>query len=298
MSSEKILLLHGPVDSYGHNGVSQTLVVAEQDYSDRDPDDLYYNCRPNIVALANAFRARGFKIAYSGWEDDRVWLTKNARHFDCCCFSVQNDIKNRTEWMGIKVSNNKDRFYYIVSQGLKLIRENVTGNANVFRMRSDIAVDPALALQEMARLEAHPQQLIIEYLNADNLHKMPDFLSTASLEVLEAIYHGLAERSRAGQGHHVSSHMEHFLAYLLAKEAGIVSDIVCMGKNIFDSLVWRGVPRYLEYSVSDFTRTLFFDGSLSVPPAMTAQSIINSIAPELAVQNTGYLEYSKDQRPG
>jgi hypothetical protein len=31
---------------------------------------------------------------------------------------------------------------------------------------------------------------------------------------------------------------------------------------------------------------------------MTAQSIINSIAPELAVQNTDFLEYSKDQRPG
>ncbi|MEC5159910.1 MULTISPECIES: hypothetical protein [unclassified Janthinobacterium] len=54
---------------------------------------------------------------------------------------------------------------------------------------------------------------------------------------------------------------------------GVVGRIVCMSRNISDSMVWRGLPRYLEHVTGTFAKQFFFDGVLTRNPNIKADEL-------------------------
>ena len=271
MIEEKVLLLHGPMQSRGVNPISQQLY---RDAQGREKARSTFDCGPNVIALATAFRACGFKVVYSGWSEDSGWLNASSDLFDHLVLTDQSTLRSESPFHGTLVSNNKEKLYYGALRGLDLIREKVGDQAIVFRLRSDMAVTPQAVSSEISRIKRHSRQILIEYLDTAKTLWAPDFMLMAEVTVMQAIYRHLYDLSAADKSYHISSHVDHIFAYLRLREEGVISDIFCMSRVIFESLVWRGIPRYLEHSFPGFAHTFFFDGKVEVPQEFNLESVL------------------------
>ena len=264
MNPQKVLLLHGPLNSVGTNLIVQRFYP---DPVERKRAWAAFNCEQNVIALSVVFRQLGFKVCYSGWVEDRAWLEANASLFDALVVSDPAGLKEESIVTGQAVPNNKEKFYYSVWQGLEEIERTLGADALVFRLRSDIAVRPDLAAAELAKVVPGSGRLMIEYLNAVNMLAVPDFMLAAEARVMKAAYGDMFRRSREGREFHVSSHIDHAFTYISLQRAGVAGEIQCMGRAIFDSMIWRGIPRYYELLLEERPDHQYvFDVLLSVPP--------------------------------
>ncbi|HEX8606333.1 MAG TPA: hypothetical protein VF774_27065 [Pseudoduganella sp.] len=277
MTLPKVLLLHGPLNSVGTNLIVQRFYP---DPVERKRSWAAFNCEQNIIALSVTFRALGFKICYSGWNEDRAWLEANSGLFDNLVIVDQSGLKEESMFVGRAVPNNKEKFYYSAWQGLCEIERATGSDALVFRLRSDIAVRPDLAAAELDKVHPGSGRLMIEYLNAANMLAVPDFMLAGELRVMKTIYGDMFQRSRAGEDFHISSHIDHSLTYILLQQAGLVGEIQCMGRLLYDSMVWRGIPRYFEQTVAGAdAQQLVFDALLAVPPGFDVHAQVRGAAP-------------------
>jgi hypothetical protein len=159
-------------------------------------------------------------------------------------------------------------------RGAQGAAEKFGEDALVFRLRSDVCVHYAYAMLEMLRLERNPNAVMIEYMDMSKPFSMPDFMNMGSARILTAVYKHLFERSRAGTPYHVSSHVEHSMAYMQLQEDGVISDMLCMGRQLYDSVVWRGVPRYLENVFEGFAQNLYFSGKVDRNPEVRVADLV------------------------
>jgi hypothetical protein len=66
------------------------------------------------------------------------------------------------------------------------------------------------------------------------------------------------------------------------QELGVISDLICMERALFDSVVWRGVPRYMESVFHEHAEDMFFGGRVERNPAVSVADIVARIPPELS----------------
>jgi hypothetical protein len=262
MSTTKVLLLHGPLNSVGINLISQHIPTTAEGRRDHW---FPYHCQPNIIALSQVFRQLGYGVVYSGWNDDSEWLEANRGLFDGLILSDQSHLKSEDRLGATVYPNNKDKLFYSVAQGLREVQRLYGEDAIVMRLRSDCAVKAELVQAEMDKAEQEPGVMVVEYLNTDRMLMVPDFMMVARAGVMHAMYHEMFERSIHGNAYHISSHMDISLTLIGMRQQGRLSGIHTMSRALFDSLVWRGLPRYLEETL--FPNVLqAFDCSMNVPP--------------------------------
>jgi hypothetical protein len=277
----RAVLLHGPIDSVGINVVSQHLHPTAHD---RAEALAHFSCKQNILTMARIFRAMGFKVCYSGWNEDRPWLEENSALFDCLAISDQTQLKSQDVRGDLIFPNNKEKFYYAAYQGLLALEAKFGADAVVLRLRSDVLVAPDLALAEVARVERDPAVLLIECMRMERVLSFPDFMLVAVLGVMRDIYEGMYTRSRAGTAYHLSSHVDHSLTCIGMQQQGRLREIQAMGREIFDSVVWRGMPRYLEKYVEPQVPQLAFNVTVAVPADFSIERIVSSVPKLLAGQ--------------
>jgi len=270
---EKILLLHGPLRSTGINSVTQQLFKTEDV---RAKGVFPFQAEANTFALSTVFRAHGYKIVYSGWDDDREWLEANRELFDVLVLSDQSNLKDKDVRQGFVIPNHKERFFFGVYRGLEAVQQHYGADAVVFRLRSDMAVRVELAQEEINKAIVKPGILLIDYLDPANLLRFPDFMTCGRVKTVLALFQDMALRSIAGEGYHVSSHIEHGLTAARLQQEGVIGEIGSMSRALFDSLVWRGIPRYLEYGFTDY-QEMAFGMIFTVPPNLNLQEYIDNI---------------------
>lgn len=281
MSFSKVLLLHGPLNSVGINLVSQhveTTAAGRRDFW------FPYLCQPNIMVLSQVFRALGYHVVYSGWEDDRAWLEENRHLFDSLILSDQSNLKSEDRLGATVYPNNKDKLFFSVAQGLGEVRRLFGDDAIVLRLRSDCAIKAELVEQEIAKSEQAPQAMLVEFLNTENILMVPDFMMISRAGLMHAMYSEMFDRSISGNAYHISSHIDISLTLLGMIQQGRMSRIQTMSRALFDSLVWRGLPRYLEETL--FPNTVqAFDCGMAVPPNFDLQAEIAKFAHIVAAAN-------------
>lgn len=280
MSVQKVILLHGPINSVGINPVTQYIY---QDPFTRVQVGEAFSCTQNIIALSLSFRALGFKVCYSGWSDDAEWLEKNRGLFDYLVVSDQTNLKSKSVRGEFVFPNNKEKLYYSVYQGLCEIEKNFSDEeVVVFRLRSDISVNPRLAEPEVTKVIHNSKIVVIECLYESAMLTFPDFMMVADLHVMKEIYESMYRRSASGNAYHLSSHIDHSLTCIEMQQKGLVQVIQCMGKDIYDSVVWRGVPRYFEYMFEEFSKHPMFDCVLNVPSNFNISQVVAAIPETLS----------------
>jgi hypothetical protein len=269
MAIEKVLLLHGP---------------AVLPYRPPYPDELFYpyvayDSRPGIVLMARVFRAIGFKIAFSGWEEDGEWLRENAALFDFLVVSDQHTLNTESNFFGDVIPNNKEKLYYAALAGIRAIRAGLGDDAVVFRVRADVTVHQGHIALHVSQIRRGSGDLMIEYCDVRNMYSTPDFMLLGEVAVLDAIYTGLYERSRAGAAYHVSSHIDHTLSYLALQEQGVIGRIICMQKTVHDTVIWRGLPRHFQEVNPALHATRSFGTELAMGGGLTVAQLIAQIHP-------------------
>jgi hypothetical protein len=269
MATEKVLLMHGPT---------------QLPYRPPYPEQLFYpyvahDCRPGITLMARAYRALGFKIAYSGWEEDAEWLRENAGLFDFVAVSDQHRLRTESTFFGEVIANNKEKLYYSVLAGVRAIRAGLGDDAVVFRVRSDVMVHQRHVAAHMALLQRHSGDVMVEYCSVENMYSTPDFMLLAEVGVMDLIYTELYERSRAGTSYHISSHVDHTLTYLALKERGVLGNIICMHRVVHDSVIWRGLPRHFEETDPALQAKRGFGMVLSMGDGATLAQVLAVISP-------------------
>jgi hypothetical protein len=274
-----VLLLHGPMLSRGINPITQNL---HNDAGGREQVRSVFNCDQNVLAMSYVYRQCGFKVIYSGWSDDAEWLEANRDAFDYLVISDQSTLAGHSIANGETVVNNKEKLYYGALRGLQVAQQELGNDVLVFRLRSDVAVNHVHAVTEINRLRLGGGILLVEYMNMHKEMAMPDFMLMGELLPMLSIYADLYQRSASGNGYHVSSHVDHCFAYLKAQEDKVLKAVVFMGKPIFDSVVWRGVPRYLEYVFPDYSKNLAFDSMMMMREGLTVDKLLATVPPQLS----------------
>lgn len=275
--SEKILLVHGPLESSGINFLTTHLCRTPEE---RKKASVLFNAEENIRSLSYVFRAKGFKIVYSGWTDDQAWLNANNELFDACCISNQEDIPDSVEFQGRLIQNNKEKLYFSIYQGLRVIEEKFR-DCTVVRLRSDVAVDVNEIDKMVQTASTYPNSILVEFANPENVLFVPDFITISGLQTHLKLYGNLARLSRESGGHHISSHIDHGIEFLSMKERGDLSHVICMSRNVHDSMVWRGLPRYYANYEKDLSEKLFFNCLVNYPSDMNSAEVLESINPEV-----------------
>lgn len=269
MAIEKVLLMHGP-----------TLMPFRPPYPELwSYPNVAYDSRTGITLMARAFRALGFKIAFSGWEEDGDWLRENAALFDFVAISDQHRLHTQSNFYGSPIANNKEKLYYAVLAGVRAIRAGLGDDAVVYRVRSDATVHQGHIALHVSQIRRHSGDIMIEYCDAKNMFSTPDFMLLGEVAVLDAIYTALYDNSRAGTSYHVSSHIDHTLTYLALKEAGVVGRIICMNKDVYNSVVWRGLPRHFEEIDPNLSATRGFGIEILPGGGLTVEQLGAQIAP-------------------
>lgn len=275
MAIEKVLLLHGP-----------TQLPFRPPY----PSELFYpnvpyDSRPGIVLMARVFRAIGFKVAFSGWEEDGEWLRENAALFDFVAVSDQHTLHTESNYYGKVIGNNKEKLYYAALAGIRAIRAGLGDDAVVYRVRADVTVHQAHIAMHVAQIRRGSGDIMIEYCDVKKIHSTPDFMLLGEVAVLDAIYTGLYERSRAGEAYHVSSHVDHTMTYLALQEQGVVGRILSMAKEVHDSVIWRGIPRHFQEVDPSLHATRSFGTELALSGGLTVAQLIAQIDPGVSGKN-------------
>lgn len=275
MSYQKVLLLQGPLDSNGVDPVVQFLDLA-------DRPQILYNCENNIKYMSMAFRSKGFKVCYSGWSEDREWLEANRQLFDYLVISDQSRLRTNSIRNGVYLNNNKEKMYFAAQEGLLAIAQDCGEDALVFRIRSDVSINQELIILEAGKIQKGSKIILVEYLFADKILTLPDFMLMAEISVMRRIYSDLYNRSVTNTSYHLSSHVDHGIEYVKLKQIGVISQIVCMSKACYDSTVWRGTPRYFEYIFPKVHNNHFFDGMMNVPENFDIEAVIANIPKAVA----------------
>lgn len=273
----KVLLLHGPISSVGINLVSQNLVPGPGE--SRQTFSQAFDCRANIIALSMAFRRLGYKVGYSGWNEDREWLEANSQLFDCMAISDQTNLKSEDMVGATVLQNNKDKLFFSVAEGLSEVERHFGCDALVMRLRSDSTVNPRLVEDEMVLAQARPGGMRIEYLDGGNLLWVPDFMMIARVGIMHAMYQEMFQRSVNHKGYHVSSHIDISLTLIGMLQSGRLTAVECMSRALFDSLIWRGIPRYVEQVLYPLNKPFAFSCTLNVPPEFDLQAQIDKFKP-------------------
>jgi hypothetical protein len=276
--SIKVLLLQGPVESKGVNFLTAQLYNTQEE---RARVCATFNAQENIRSLSYVFRSRGYKIVYSGWSEDTAWLHTNKDLFDACCISEQKDIPDSVEFQGRTIPNNKEKLYFSLHQGLKVVAHEF-GDCMVVRLRSDVAVDVNEIDKMTMTAIAYPNSILVEYADPDNVLFVPDFVTIAGLGLHLKLYGNLSKICRENGGHHISSHIDHGIEMLRLKERGELSHVICMSRSLHDSMVWRGLPRFYANHLEDASAKLFFNCLLNHPAGMNSEQILQNMHPELA----------------
>ena len=275
MAIEKVLLLHGP-----------TQLPFRPPY----PSELFYpnvpyDSRPGIVLMARVYRAIGFKIAFSGWEEDSEWLRENAELFDFVAVSDQHTLNTESNYYGKVIGNNKEKLYYAALAGIRAVRAALGDDAIVFRLRADVTVHQAHVAMQVAQVQRGSGDIMIEYMDVQKIHSTPDFMLLGEVAVLDAIYTSLYERSRAGDAYHVSSHVDHTMTFLALQEQGVVGRIISMRKEVHDSVVWRGIPRHFQEFDPSLHATRSFGTELALSGGLTVAQLLDQIDPGVSGKN-------------
>ena len=272
MAQTHVLVLQGPLEITGIDPVLQHMYP---DTLNRSHVWVKYDCRTNIRYLSMAFRAKGFKICYSGWNEDREWLEANRECFDYLAISDQSDLRSHSIRNGVYISNNKEKMFYAAQAGLEAVAAQEEPDTVIFRLRSDVAINQELVAQEVTRVQPGSGLILVEYLNLDNILLIPDFMIVGELSTLLPLYNDLTERCRTNTSYHISAHIDIGITLVKMKLSGAAQAVQCMSKACFDSSVWKGVPRYFEYMYRSEHR--FFDGGLSVPEGFDVDAILAQI---------------------
>jgi hypothetical protein len=268
--NQKILILHGPLESYG---INPAISLFTPDWREHDKYRKTFHCGQNILAMAVAFKKFGYKIIYSGWQDDEVWLTQNKDFFDGICLSDQENKSQEINFYGQKVINNKLKLYWLSLKGLELAQKQFPDSSFVFKLRSDVAINPSILNQDIVKIANLDQTILIESADRGNVAYVPDFMMGGTIINLVNIFKHLVEVNVENRPYHISSHVEHAIAVLKFKEMGLYSRICCLSQSLYESVVWRGVPRYLEYAVNSIPNHLLFDCEIIFPETVTSSSI-------------------------
>jgi hypothetical protein len=274
---EKVLLLQGPLISTGTSELVSCLFLADREARSTENWNHTFNCDETIRSMVYAFRARGFRIVYSAWDDDAAWFDEHAHLFDQVVLSDQSKLRTETMWNGSMIGNRKEKMYYAALRGLQAVEELFGADALVFRLRSDVAVDPRHVLADMARLVGRPRLVLTEYFNAIKPMKMPDFMQLGQADVLRAIYAHMYHLSSIDNSYHVSSHIDHSITFVQLLRQGALDTIETMSRATFESAVWRGVPRYLAYAVPGFADEFGFNCGCTPSPDLNVDALLASM---------------------
>lgn len=275
MATEKVLLLHGPTQLPFRPPYPGLLFYP----------NVPYDSRPGIILMVTVFRAIGFKIAFSGWEEDGEWLRENAELFDFVVVSDQHTLNTESNYRGKVIGNNKEKLYYAALAGIRAVREGLGDDAVVYRLRADVTVHQAHIARHLAQVRRGSGDIMIEYCDVNKIHSTPDFMLLGEVAVLDAIYTGLYERSRAGTAYHVSSHVDHTMTFLSLQEQGVVGRIISMRKEVHDSVIWRGIPRYFEEVDPSLQASRSFGTEMALSGGLTVAGLLAQIDPGVSGQN-------------
>lgn len=249
------LLMHGPLVSKGSNFVAQRFQSSSGELLKYNPE---FHCGQNIVSMARAFKRNGFGVAYSGWVEDEEWLLLHEDEFDCLTISEQSNLKDYSFFGDIRVQNNKEKIYLSCERGLSDIRSKFGDDLVVIRQRSDISYNPIFLLNESKKVRE--KSIHIEYIDMNSKLSVPDFMSMGKVDILHSIYKMLLMNSLNGNSFHPSSHVDHCMCYISLMNQGAIDNVLCMDKSIYDSMIWRGVPKYLESMLfPNFDSSFAFD---------------------------------------
>jgi hypothetical protein len=279
MKMNKVLILHGPIISSGINFLSAQIFRTPQE---RKSVRAEFNSAENTRSLAKLFRMYGYKIIYSGWNEDEEWIRANSNLFDAFCISNQSLFPDETLFQSRPIQNNKQKLFFGCLAGVKLVQEKFGSECVVVRMRSDICVDVKAIDQEVIKANGNPKSILIEYANPSNTYFVPDFLFISTLPVQLKIYQHLVDINARDESYHISSHIDLGATFLMFLEQKELDSIILMHKRIYESMVWRGIPRYFELAYKKSEELLFFDCFLIYPKDFSLQDLIKAIPPELS----------------
>ena len=281
---DKIILIHGPVISPGLNDFT-TLYV--KPHTDQKALHEQFYASATIKSNAISYRALGYKVIFSGWDEDRSWVEENSNLFDG--YTIQNslELQTKTNFLGKEIQNNKEKLYRSCLAGYDLIGNIYNKTSYVFRIRSDISLNPFDVQLEIDKLEQHTDSILIEYGNPEKPYFVPDFMLLSTCNVGMLIYSKLTKLCNDGQSYHISSHIDHGITFLKLIEQNQVSKIICMNESIQASIVWRGIPRYLVDVLKEKKTNLFFNCEIKYPNNRTSEQIINAIPTEFSGRRKG-----------
>jgi hypothetical protein len=275
----KVLLLQGPIESVGINFFSERIY--------RTPEErklvwAKYDCGENVRALSHVFRSFGYKIVYSAWSEDSDWIIKNANLFDAVCVNSQAEIASTVEFMGRPIQNNKEKLYRSIYAGLIEIQKQFGADCAIVRMRSDIAVDIREIEKAVEISEQFQSSFLVEYADQTNIFYVPDFITVGSLALTMSLYRNLISLCDRNESYHISSHIDHGIELFNLQEKGILKHLICMHKEVHDSMVWRGIPRFYGQAYTQSTVDLLFNCSVKYPSTHSVESIKAHMNPMLS----------------
>jgi hypothetical protein len=286
MNTNKILLLHGPILSNGINFLSSEIYRTPQDRKKVRND---FDCRENIRLLSILFKKYGFLIIYSGWQEDEKWLESNAHIFDGYCISNQNLYKDESEFLGKRIQNNKEKLIASCFAGINFAINKFGNNSIVVRMRSDMAVDIKKINEEIMKIIDLPKALLIEFADPENIFYVPDSIFISFIEPQLQIYQHLSDIYKTkGGGYHLSIHIDLGATFLKLKNEKKLGELICMSQSFYDTMIWRGIPRYYQKAYISKLENYWFDCIINYPAGYTLNDLIKMIPAELAAGDSSY----------
>ena len=269
--SEKILLLHGPLDSTGLNFFTETQYQTPEETGTVLAK---YDCRENIRVLSHLFSALGFKIVYSGWEEDAEWLNTNSKLFNAIHVGAKSEPGNRQDFQNKSRAADWERFYFSIYAGCFAAKQISSLDSTVVCLRSDVFLDHHSIDRNLTVLDQVQNAFLIEYADLDKTYFVPDFVTAGSLGCHIKLYDSLLDAYRASGSNQTTSHADH--GFHLAKliNQGTIGHVVCMNESVHRTMVWRGIPRYATASDNPPSRNLVFNCALNYPGSTPAGSEI------------------------
>lgn len=280
MNTNLILLLHGPILSNGINFLTSEI---HKSPDERKNVRTNFDSSENIRLLSILFRKYGFKIIYSGWQEDEEWLNNNTHILDGFCVNDENLYKDESNFLGKPIQNNKEKFIAGCLYGINY-SINLFGNESiVVRMRSDIAVDIKKICDEILKITHLPKALLIEYADPENIFFIPDFIFISNIKLQLDVYKHLSDLYKLnGSAYHLSHHIDLGATFLKFKLENKLEQLICMSQSFHESMVWRGIPRYYQKAFISNPKPYYFDCLVDYPINFTLDDLSKIIPPELS----------------
>ena len=279
MNINNILLLHGPILSNGINFLSSEI---HKSPDERKNIRANFDSSENIRMLSILYKAYGFKVVYSGWQEDEEWLKANAYLFDGYCVNNQNIYKSESDFLGRKIQNNKEKFIASCLSGINHSLNLFGSNSIVVRMRSDIAVDIKKVNEEILKIMHLKKAFLMEYANPANIFFVPDFIFISYIELQYQVYKHLSDMYKLnGSAYHLSHHIDLGATFLKLKNENKLEHLICMNQSIHDNMVWRGIPRYYQKAFIVNPENYYFECIVDYPINFSINDLEKSIPPEL-----------------